>query len=122
MPGGSPLLLIFRSCPQLIENLPQLQISEKNPNDCAETPHAITHICDALRYFAAHRTLAPEPGPRAPAWEPAAFGDGTGGFDEFMTGGEIGRPTSSIDETRSTVSHRTEPPAVFGCSIDLHPL
>jgi hypothetical protein len=85
-PGGSPPLLIFNTCPQLIENLPQLQVSEKNPNDCDIEPHAITHICDALRYFAAQRILTPEPGQRAANAGQRVLGDGGGGFDIFYDG------------------------------------
>ncbi|MHC1722747.1 MAG: phage terminase large subunit [Aminipila sp.] len=46
---------IFSSCLNLIRCLPQIQRDEKNPNDCATTPHEITHIMDALRYFCAMR-------------------------------------------------------------------
>lgn len=49
---GTPQLKIFRNCVNLIENLPQLQHDLKKPTDCATEPHEITHICDALRYFA----------------------------------------------------------------------
>lgn len=82
---GTPRLRIFRSCRQLIENLPMLQVSEKNPNDCDTEPHHITHICDALRYFAQYRTLAADR-PEAAA-EPE---HGLEPYDEFMTGGGAG--------------------------------
>ena len=51
-------LKIFSNCVNLIKNLPQIQRDEKDANDCAETPHNITHICDALRYFAIMRQRA----------------------------------------------------------------
>jgi phage terminase large subunit len=48
-------LVIFNTCLTLIEYLPQIQHDEKNPNDCANEPHELTHICDALRYFCVSR-------------------------------------------------------------------
>jgi phage terminase large subunit len=48
-------LTIFSNCTTLIKNLPQIQRSESNPNDCASKPHDITHICDALRYYCVNR-------------------------------------------------------------------
>lgn len=47
---GAPGLVIDESCRGLIENLQALRYSERNPSDCDVKPHAITHICDALRY------------------------------------------------------------------------
>jgi phage terminase large subunit len=52
-------LLIFDSCSRLIECLGLIQTSPNNPNDCASTPHNLTHICDALRYFTALRYVNP---------------------------------------------------------------
>lgn len=52
-------LRIFSSCKLLIEYLPMLQISLKNPSDCDTEPHEITHICDALRYFCISRQTLP---------------------------------------------------------------
>ena len=49
-------LVIFNNCLTLIEYLPQIQHDDKNPNDCANDPHELTHICDALRYFCISRT------------------------------------------------------------------
>lgn len=50
--NGEPRLRIFRTCTRLINDLPQLQHDEKHPTDCATEPHDITHVPDALRYFA----------------------------------------------------------------------
>lgn len=50
LPDGTPGLVIDESCRGLIENLQALRYSERNPSDCDVKPHAITHICDALRY------------------------------------------------------------------------
>lgn len=49
-------MVIFNNVLPLIEYLPQIQIDDKNPNDCANEPHELTHICDALRYFCISRT------------------------------------------------------------------
>lgn len=45
-------LKIFSTCVQLIEYLPSLQRDAKKPTDCMTEPHHITHLPDALRYFA----------------------------------------------------------------------
>lgn len=52
-------LKIFSNCIELIKCLPQLQRSESNPNDVATEPHDITHMPDALRYFAIMRVRKP---------------------------------------------------------------
>ena len=44
-------LKIFSNCLNLIRCLPQIQHSDKDPNDVATEPHELTHITDALRYF-----------------------------------------------------------------------
>lgn len=49
-------LKIFTNCINLIKNLPQVLIDEKNPNDVATEPHELTHVCDALRYFCVNFT------------------------------------------------------------------
>jgi phage terminase large subunit len=53
-------LKMFKNCFNLIKNLPQVQIDEKNPNDVATEPHEPTHICDALRYFCVNFTYSTE--------------------------------------------------------------
>lgn len=77
-----PGLLVSRECNGLIRNLGLIQRDEKNPSDCATEPHDITHICDALRYFAVTRTM------RAEAAEHGAEDDFDRGtdYDEAMTG------------------------------------
>ena len=63
-------LKIFRNCYNLIKNLPQVQIDEKNPNDVATEPHYLTHICDALRYFCVNFTNpAEEPKTKEETWK-----------------------------------------------------
>lgn len=50
--NGEARLKIFSNCRELIKCLPALQIDNKRPTDCATEPHDITHMPDALRYFA----------------------------------------------------------------------
>ena len=50
-------LHIFSSCAELIEHLPALQRDQKHPTDCMTEPHNITHLPDALRYFALQYTF-----------------------------------------------------------------
>ncbi|MEG1850021.1 MAG: hypothetical protein RR197_05630, partial [Oscillospiraceae bacterium] len=63
-------LRIFENCRVLIASLPQLQYSDRDADDCASEPHAITHAPDALRYFVAGRPIpsgaAPKEDPFAP--------------------------------------------------------
>ena len=81
---GEPMLRISRDCPQLIENLQALLADEANPSDCAAEPHEITHLTDALRYFARFRTLRPAAEETQEAFpEP----DRTE-YGELMTGGD----------------------------------
>lgn len=66
---GEPILTsrlkIMRSCPTLIKHLPLMQRDPKNPNDCLNEPHYITHICDSLRGYCISWTVPgkelPEP-------------------------------------------------------------
>ena len=53
-PSGQkrPRLQIFESCPTLISHLPALRRDPRTGSDASVHPHEITHICDALRYFA----------------------------------------------------------------------
>ncbi len=54
------LLTISRRCKDLIAFLPRLMYDTKNTSDCSTKPHEITHITDALRYFAASRVALPQ--------------------------------------------------------------
>lgn len=45
-------LHIFSNCTKLIKYIPSLQRDNKKPTDCMTEPHEITHLPDALRYFA----------------------------------------------------------------------
>ncbi|MEG2527144.1 MAG: phage terminase large subunit, partial [Oscillospiraceae bacterium] len=57
MPDGKPMLMFFRNCKRLLEDLPAIQSDDNNPNDCAKQPHDVTHFVDALRYFCVSRTM-----------------------------------------------------------------
>lgn len=49
-------MVISEKCENLIRCLPLLLYDTKNSGDAATSPHDITHITDALRYFAVYRT------------------------------------------------------------------
>ena len=53
-------LHVFSNCINLINNLPEIQRDDKNPNDCATEPHELTHITDSLRYFCISRPVKTE--------------------------------------------------------------
>ena len=55
--GEAPALLIFSSCPGLINDVKAICADERNPGDCAKQPHDVTHAVDALRYFAVSRAV-----------------------------------------------------------------
>lgn len=48
-------MVFFKNCTHIINDLPQIQRDAKDPNDCATTPHGVTHSNDAIRYFVAGR-------------------------------------------------------------------
>lgn len=48
----TPKLKIFSTCTGLIKCINAIRHDDINPNDCATMPHDITHLPDALRYFA----------------------------------------------------------------------
>ena len=54
-----PKLKIFSTCTNLIKHISSIQHDEINPNDCAVNPHNITHLPDALRYFAVQHNKIP---------------------------------------------------------------
>lgn len=63
--NGDARLKISRVCENLLRCLPSLVADERRVGDCATEPHEITHLPDALRYFAVMKTHAPPP-PRKP--------------------------------------------------------
>ena len=68
--GKTPRLRIFSSCPVLISHLPALRCDERNPGDAAVFPHEITHICDALRYFALYYSAENKKTAEKKEWTP----------------------------------------------------
>lgn len=82
-----PGLLVSEECVGLIRNLPAIQHDEKNPSDCATEPHEITHICDAMRYYAVTRTLGADlPAASDEDEEPGGY---SVDYDDEMTGGDM---------------------------------
>ena len=61
-PDGSEdaRLKISRVCENLIRCLPSLLSDKKHIGDCSTEPHEITHLPDALRYFAVMQTVLPK--------------------------------------------------------------
>lgn len=57
---GRPKLMIHESCTNLIYSMKMIQYDEKNPNDCAKTPHELTHGPDSLRYGCTSYTFMPD--------------------------------------------------------------
>jgi phage terminase large subunit len=83
---GRPGLMVFASCKGLIDDLMAIQHDEKNPSDCAKTPHELTHRPDALRYFCQLRTMPPEqPEEEEEYFEPRPAQS----YDDYMTGGDL---------------------------------
>ena len=58
--GGDARMKISRDCENLIRCLPALTSDKKRVGDCATEPHEVTHLPDALRYFAVMRTDIPQ--------------------------------------------------------------
>lgn len=56
--NGQTELVIMRNCTNLIRCIPLLLYDKNNPGDASTVPHSITHITDALRYFASARVYA----------------------------------------------------------------
>lgn len=52
---GKAGLVIMRNCINLIRCMPLLLYDRLKPGDASTSPHSITHITDALRYFASYR-------------------------------------------------------------------
>ena len=87
-PEKLPGLMFFDPVAQAFSDLKDIQADEKNPNDCAKTPHEITHAVDGVRYFCVSRVLAAEAGAGKAAL-PQNDDEGEESYDSFMTGGEI---------------------------------
>ena len=81
---GAPQLMVFRDCRGLINDIPSLLHSDKNPSDAATEPHEITHATDALRYYCRTRVLPGTEGEeQSGGWENGFS------YEEEMTGGKL---------------------------------
>ena len=87
-PDKLPGLMFFDTIGQAFSDLKDIQADEKNPNDCAKTPHEITHTVDGIRYFCVSRVLAAEA--IADRLQQEDDEDDTRtDYESYMTGGEI---------------------------------
>ena len=59
-PKELPALMFFDNIGQAIEDIQAIQHDDNNANDCAKTPHDLTHTIDGIRYFAISRQMAAE--------------------------------------------------------------
>ena len=59
--NGDVKLHIFDTCTETIKCLTSITHDKLNPSDCATQPHNITHLPDALRYFAVQHYRAQAP-------------------------------------------------------------
>ena len=57
--NGHPFIKICDSCSNLLSSLPALLCDPKRTEDASNTPHAITHSPEALRYAAMARVFFP---------------------------------------------------------------
>lgn len=79
-----PKLFIFKTCTNLIAHLPAIQIDNKNPDDCSNEPHDVTHSNDALRYFCIMRPLKAIQEPDT-SWQDDDYKDDLDSFISFGT-------------------------------------
>ena len=59
--NGEVKLHVFNTCRELIKCLASITHDKANPSDCATQPHSITHLPDALRYFAVQHYRPEQP-------------------------------------------------------------
>jgi len=86
-PEVLPAMMFFDDIQKVTSDIADIQSDEDNPNDCAKTPHEITHTVDACRYLAINRLLESE---AEKLREEAEDDDRDMSYEEFMTGGEAG--------------------------------
>jgi len=86
-PSKLPKLMFFDTCPNVIQDIMDIQADEDKPNDCAKDPHDVTHSVDSCRYFCIMRTIPTEPEKFVPKEEEEEieYQDAT----EFCLGGEV---------------------------------
>ena len=87
-PEKLPGLMFFDTVAQAFSDLKDIQADEKNPNDCAKTPHEITHTVDGIRYFCVSRVLAAE-AIKDRTMQDEEDDDMLTDYESYMTGGEI---------------------------------
>jgi hypothetical protein len=58
--SSPPRLKIFSTCPELCRCLEALTHDRHRPEDASSTPHAITHLPEALRYGVMSHSLGAE--------------------------------------------------------------
>ena len=87
-PDKLPGLMFFDTVAQAFSDLKDIQADEKNPNDCAKTPHEITHTVDGIRYFCVSRVLAAETIADR-MMQDEEDEDTLTDYESYMTGGEI---------------------------------
>ena len=80
--------MFFDTVAQAFSDLKDIQADEKNPNDCAKTPHEITHTVDGIRYFCVSRVLAAE-AIADRMMQDEEDEDTLTDYESYMTGGEI---------------------------------
>ena len=86
-PDNKPRLTVFDDCKTLIQHIPALQHSSKNPSDVGTEPHEFTHSPDAIRYFCAFRAMGAMPDDIIQRYD-----DGDTNiedYDDAMCGGEV---------------------------------
>lgn len=89
-PKELPALMFFDVVGDAIEDIQAIQHDENNANDCAKTPHDVTHTVDAIRYFAINRQIISQMPEIKKTYdpfvdEPEPDDDGWG----YLAGGEI---------------------------------
>ena len=87
-PDKLPGLMFFDTVTEAFSDLKDIQADEKNPNDCAKTPHEITHTVDGIRYFCVSRVMAAEAAADR-VQEEDEDDDSLTDYESYMTGGEI---------------------------------
>lgn len=87
-PKELPALVIFNNLERVISDIRDIQADDNNPNDCAKTPHEITHTVDGLRYLCISYVSTAEPVKDVTPEELMAEDEGSD-YEGFMCGGEI---------------------------------
>ena len=55
------MLMFFQGETQrCVDDICDIQSDDNNPNDCAKTPHSVTHSVDMVRYYSISRVFTAE--------------------------------------------------------------